>query len=197
MRLLPKILKWIEVLLSENHPHPDLLLFLVFVTKNLFYREMNTMHLRLCGMREIASCLLAQAQVWKSEVCAYCIPHLPYWDLEPINLDLVSRDLLRNNKSHIVDQRESYDNGCLTLWPAASFSATSRETALKSYLQTYFSGACTSETRSSILKNSSNDSFTYFLICSGFWDSFFRDSTLRNKNAIAELAFKLPRALIV
>ena len=103
------------MLLSENHPHPDLLLFVVFVTKNLFYREMNTMHLRLCGMREIASCLLAQAQVWKSEVCAYCIPHLPHWDLGPINLDLVSRDLLRNNKSHIIDQRESYDSGCLTL----------------------------------------------------------------------------------
>ena len=72
------------------------------------------MHLRLCGMQEIASCLLAQAQVWKSEVCASCGPHLPYWDLESTSLDLVSRDLLRN-KSHIIYQRESYDNGYLTL----------------------------------------------------------------------------------
>ena len=78
-----------------------------------------------------------------------------------------------------------------------SFSATLRETALKSYLETYFSGAHTSDTRSSILKNSSNDRFTCFLISSGFWDSFFRDSTLRSKNAIAELVFKLQRALIV
>lgn len=57
---------------------------------------MNTMHLRLCGMREIASCMLAQAQVWKSEVCAYWSPYLQYWDLESTNLDRVSRDLLRN-----------------------------------------------------------------------------------------------------
>lgn len=63
------------------------------------------MHLRLCGMQEIASCLLAQAQVWKSEVCASCSPHLPYWDLEPIKLDLISRDHLRNNESHIKEKK--------------------------------------------------------------------------------------------